>query len=63
MSVRLEIPHSVAQAIRLPEEELVREPLEEIAVALYARGVLSFGKAEELAGMGKYEFARLLNER
>jgi predicted HTH domain antitoxin len=37
--------------------------LEELAVALYVQGILSFGKARELASMGKYEFGRLLGER
>ncbi len=40
-----------------------RDLLEELAVALYARGLLSFGKARELARMGKYEFGQLLGER
>lgn len=63
MSVQLQIPDTVVQAIRLPEERIVRELLVELAVALYAQGLLSFGKARELAGMGKYEFGRLLGER
>jgi len=63
MSVQLQIPDTVVQAIRLPEERLVRELLVELAIALYAQGLLSFGKARELAGMGKYEFGRLLGER
>ena len=63
MSVQLQIPDTVVQAIRLPEKRLVRELLVELAIALYAQGLLSFGKARELAGMGKYEFGRLLGER
>jgi predicted HTH domain antitoxin len=63
MSVQLQIPDTVAQAIRLPEERIVRELLVELAIALYAQGLLSFGKARELAGMGKYEFGRLLGAR
>ncbi len=63
MAVRLEIPDTVAQAIRLPEDRLTQELLIELALVLYARGMLSFGKARELAGMGKYEFGRLLGER
>jgi predicted HTH domain antitoxin len=42
---------------------MAQELLKELAVALYAHGLLSFGKARELAGMGKYEFGRLLGER
>ena len=63
MSVQLQIPDAVAQAIRLPEERLIQELLTELAVALYAQRFLPFGKARELAGMGKYEFGRLLGER
>lgn len=62
-SLQLRIPDSVAQAIRLPEERMVQELLMELAIALYAQGFLSFGKARELAGIGKYEFGRLLGER
>ncbi|MCG2770327.1 MAG: UPF0175 family protein [Chloroflexota bacterium] len=63
MSVQLHIPDSVARAIRLPEERIAQELLEELAIALYAQGILSFGKARELAGMGKFEFGQLLGKR
>jgi predicted HTH domain antitoxin len=63
MSIQLLIPDAVVQAIRLPEEKVARELLVELAIALYTQGLLSFGKARELAGMGKYEFGRLLGER
>lgn len=63
MGVKLQIPDAVAQAIRLPEERMGQELLVELAVALYARGLLSFGKARELANLGKYEFGRLLGQR
>lgn len=63
MSVRLHIPDSVVQAIRLPEKRIVQELLVELAIALYAQGFLSFGKARELAGLGKYEFGQLLGRR
>jgi predicted HTH domain antitoxin len=35
----------------------------ELAVALYARGILFFGKARELASLSKYEFGLLLGKR
>lgn len=35
----------------------------ELAIALYSQELLSFGKARELAQMGKYEFGQLLGER
>ena len=40
-----------------------RELLKELAIALYSQEMLSFGKARELANMGRYEFGRLLAER
>ena len=59
----MQIPDSVAQALRVPEERIEQELLRELAVSLYARGFLSFGKARELAGLGKYEFGQLLGTR
>ncbi|HID62211.1 MAG TPA: UPF0175 family protein [Anaerolineae bacterium] len=63
MGLQLYVPDSIIQAIRLPEERMMQGLLEELAIALYAQGFLSFGKARELAGIGKYEFGRLLGER
>jgi len=34
----------------------------ELALRLYEKGLLSFGKARELAGMSKWEFSRLLGK-
>ncbi len=63
MTIQLQIPDSVAQAMRLPPLDQQQQLLIELAVALYARGILSFGKARELAGLNKYEFGRLLGRR
>jgi predicted HTH domain antitoxin len=63
MSLQLEIPEGVTQAIRLPEARMKRELLVELALALYSQGFLSFGKARELAGMPKYEFGRIVGKR
>ena len=63
MAVNLTIPDSVTQAIRIPEERIRAELLRELAAALYAHGFLAFGKARELAGMGKYDFAQMLGAR
>ena len=62
MGLQLHIPDSITQSIRLPEERMAEELLKELAIALYAHGLLSFGKARELAGVGKYEFGQLLGE-
>jgi len=61
--VQLHIPASVVQAVRLPEKRIAEELKVELAIALYAQGLLSFGKARELADMGKYEFGQLLGKR
>ncbi len=63
MSIHLEIPDDVAQALRLPAAEQEEQLLIELAVALYTRGILSFGKARALAGLSKYEFGLLLGKR
>jgi len=63
MSLQLSIPDSILQAIRLPEQRIEQELLHELAVALYAQDLLSFGKARELAQMDKYEFGQLLTQR
>lgn len=63
MSLQLSIPDSILQAIRLPEQRIEQELLYELAVALYAQDLLSFGKARELAQMDKYEFGQLVAQR
>ena len=63
MALHLEIPDSVAQALRLPMDEQEHRVLVELAVSLYAQGILSFGKARQLCGLSKYEFGLLLGKR
>ncbi|HEY9825601.1 MAG TPA: UPF0175 family protein [Stenomitos sp.] len=63
MSLQLSIPDSILHALRLPEQRIEQELLHELAVALYAQDLLSFGKARELAQMNKYEFGQLLAQR
>ena len=63
MSLLLEIPDQVAQAIRLPLMEQQEQVMTELAIALYSRGILSFGKARELTTLGKAEFGLLLGRR
>lgn len=59
----IEISDDVYDALRLPEEEREGVMREELAVSLYARGALSFGKARELAALSKREFGHLLGDR
>ncbi len=53
MSVVLEIPDHVAHALRVPAIEQRQQLMTELAVALYARGILSFGKARELTPLNQ----------
>jgi predicted HTH domain antitoxin len=62
-SVMLEIPADVAAAIKLPREGLDRVLKIELAVHLYAKGILPFGPARRLANMSKTEFHFLLGRR
>jgi predicted HTH domain antitoxin len=63
MAIHLEIPDTVAEAMRLPGSERQQRIMIELAVSLYAQGILSFGKARQLCGMTKYEFGILLGRR
>ena len=61
--IQLHIPASIVEAIRLPEGDVEKALQRELAVSLYARGLLSFGKARELAALDKASFGLLLGER
>ena len=63
MGLQISISDSIVQAIRLPEQRIEQELRQELAIALYAQDILSFGKARELAQMDKYEFGQLLSGR
>ena len=52
IGVRLHIPTSVAQAIRLPEKRIVQNLLEELAVALYAQELV-FWQGQRIGRYGK----------
>lgn len=60
--VVLAIPGDLAEALRVPPGEQVDRLRRELGVRLYQKGLLSFGKARELAGMTKWEFHLLLGE-
>ena len=63
MELTLRIPKEVEIALKIPEKEKEFFLLKELASTLYQRGVLSFGKARELADMTKWEFYEELGER
>ena len=63
MGVTLNIPGSVVQGLRIPEGEIVQRLRTELAVALYAQGALSLGKAAELAEMNRMLFGEMVGQR
>ena len=63
MSVTLQIPDEVSQAMRLPPAELAGRLRLELAVSLYAQHILSLGKAAELAELPRWQFNAVLAER
>jgi len=62
-SLIIEIPADVVSTIRLPRKELDRALKIELALHLYATGILSFGPARRLADRSKMEFHFLLGQR
>ena len=63
MNITVQIPESIARSLRVPEAEAEQRVREELAAALYARGLLSFGKASELAGVSRFAFANVAAQR
>jgi predicted HTH domain antitoxin len=63
MTVHLDIPESIANSLRLPAPEVEARLRSELAVALYAQGILPFGKASELAQVSRHVFADLVTSR
>ena len=61
--VAIRVPRDVVEGARVPEEEFEELARIELAVALYARGVLSLGQARRLAGLSKWEFLEELAKR
>ena len=56
----LEMPRDIVNALRVPTSEQGPRLRQELALRLYQKGLLSFGKARELARLNKWEFHILL---
>ena len=57
--IPIDIPREVLHATRMSPQELKRE----LAIHLFQRDKLSFGKAREMAGMTVWEFQQFLGSR
>lgn len=63
MGMVLNIPDSVIAGLRIPEAEIPQRLRMELAIALYAQGALSLGKAAELAEMDRMPFGEMVGSR
>ena len=62
MQFTIDLPDEIRQAIRLPDQEIALRLKQELAILLYAKGLLSFGKARELAELSRWDFHDRLGE-
>ena len=62
-SISLKIPEDVVEHLRLPPCNLEQELKKELALHLYAEGILPQASACRLAGMKRLAFEQLLGER
>jgi len=60
MSVRVEVNDEIRDALRIPLDEQEGRLRRELALRLYEKGLLSLGKARQVAGMEKWDFLLLL---
>ena len=62
-SIHIEIPKEILLSLRIPPESMKKCLTEELAIHLYKEGLLSFGKARELASLSKWQFAEKLGNK
>ncbi len=63
MLLTLEIPDEVVEGMRLAVSDAQAEVKKEVSLALYSRGLLSLGKAVELAAVTRADFEGALARR
>ena len=63
MSVTLEVPNEVTQAMRLPLPEAEARLRLELAIGLYTQRLLPLGKAARLAELNRWELEDILGRR
>ncbi len=62
MQVAIEFPEECLKAIKLPSKEVPGRLKRELALRLYSKELISFGKARQLAEMTRWEFHDLLGK-
>jgi len=61
--ITITIPQEIVSALRLPPDSVESALYQELAIALYMRGVLSSGKAAALDGLKSWQWEELLGVR
>ncbi len=61
--ITITIPQEIVSALRLPPDSIESALYQELAIALYMRGVLSSGKAATLAGLKRRQWEEFLGVR
>lgn len=61
--VLVRVPSDLMRILRLDEGELSRAVRVYLAIELYREGIISLGKAAEIAGMSRWEMMELLSSR
>jgi predicted HTH domain antitoxin len=61
--LHLDISESITNSLRLPGPDIEPRLRSELAIAMYGQGILSMGKAAELAEMPRYGFSDLIGSR
>jgi predicted HTH domain antitoxin len=63
MSITLDIPNNLHEALRVSPAETAARLKLELAVSLYAQNALSLGKAAGLAGLSRFDLNDVLAAR
>ncbi len=58
--VSINLPEECIKALKLPADEIPSRLNRELAIRLYSKGLLSFGKARQLAGLTRWAFHDIL---
>jgi len=60
--ISIDISEDVLQALKVPAGEIDSRLRRELAVRLYEKGLLTFGKARQLSGLSRWTFHDLLGD-